>query len=322
MLLGINYLVVKMKSKHIIELDSWRGIMALLVAIFHYTVPNNFVSAELAVDFFFILSGIVIQKSYFDKEMSSTEFFIKRLYRLYPLHLFSLIILLFLFLSTVFFVHYPKNGDLLTSFSWQFPADYYKDGIFFTFIQQVLFINGLGFHPHHQYWNGASWSVSCELWVNLIFFIWLRKLSILLIILISIFIYSILFVTFGRLGVHNEYIMFSNQHNYNDFLALIFILVAISISFMQFDTLLNRLLNLRVLVFLGKISYSIYLMHYSVQYVMQSLLGMKFDFSLKGYINLVVFISIVILISTIVYFMVENRSTDIMKKASSYFKIT
>ncbi len=63
-------------------------------------------------------------------------------------------------------------------------------------------------------------------------------------------------------------------------------------------------------------------MHYSVQYVMQSLLGMKFDFSLKGYINLVVFISIVILISTIVYFMVENRSTDIMKKASSYFKIT
>lgn len=168
MLLGINYLVVKMKSKHIIELDSWRGIMALLVAIFHYTVPNNFVSAELAVDFFFILSGIVIQKSYFDKEMSSTEFFIKRLYRLYPLHLFSLIILLFLFLSTVFFVHYPKNGDLLTSFSWQFPADYYKDGIFFTFIQQVLFINGLGFHPHHQYWNGASWSVSCELWVNLI----------------------------------------------------------------------------------------------------------------------------------------------------------
>ena len=65
MLLGINYLVVKMKNKHIIELDSWRGIMALLVAMFHYTVPNNFVSAELAVDFFFILSGIVIQKSCF-----------------------------------------------------------------------------------------------------------------------------------------------------------------------------------------------------------------------------------------------------------------
>lgn len=61
-------------------------------------------------------------------------------------------------------------------------------------------------------------------------------------------------------------------------------------------------------------------MHYSVQYVMQSLLGMKFDFSLKGYINLVVFISIVILISTIVYFTVEKKSADIMKKASSYFK--
>ena len=62
-------------------------------------------------------------------------------------------------------------------------------------------------------------------------------------------------------------------------------------------------------------------MHYSVQYVMQSLLGMKFDFSLKGYINLVVFISIVILISTIVYFMVENRSTDIMKRLVVILKL-
>ena len=54
---------------------------------------------------------------------------------------------------------------------------------------------------------------------------------------------------------------------------------------------------------------------------MQSLLGYEFDFSVKGYINLVVFISIVILISTIVYFMVENRSTDIMKKLVVILKL-
>ncbi|WP_373454878.1 acyltransferase family protein [Haemophilus haemolyticus] len=120
-----------MKSKHIIELDSWRGIMALLVAIFHYTVPNNFVSAELAVDFFFILSGIVIQKSYFDKEMSSTEFFIKRLYRLYPLHLFSLIILLFLFLSTVFFASAASDVYKRQHLSTLDLGDVYKRMVYF-----------------------------------------------------------------------------------------------------------------------------------------------------------------------------------------------
>lgn len=361
-----------MKNNHIVELDSWRGIMALLVAIFHYTVPNNFVSAELAVDFFFVLSGIVIQKSYFDKNMSVTGFFKKRVYRLYPLHLFALLILLVLFLGTIIFMHYPKNGDIVTSFGWQFPSDYYKDGVVFTFLQQLLFVNGLGFHPHHQYWNGASWSVSCELWVNLIFFIWLRKLSIPLVLLMAMFLYSILFVIFGRLGVHNEYVMyinsgmirclasfslgvvlyrwlsplkdkyntigyvsilysilqilscivifyvmFSNSHNYNDFLALIFILVTIAISFLQFNTILRY----KILIFLGKISYSIYLMHYSVQYIMQSLLGMRFDYSLNGYVNLSIFILSSILIGFISYYYIEKNSQSIMDKISHKFKV-
>lgn len=364
-----------MQNKHIIELDSWRGIMAMLVAIFHYTVPNNFVSAELAVDFFFILSGIVLQKSYFKRDINVIEFFKKRLYRLYPLHLFALSVLLFLFLGTVFFIHYPKTGSLLQAINWQFPPDYYKDGIFFTFIQQLIFINGLGFHPSHQYWNGAAWSVSVELWVNLIFFIWLRKYSTPLLILISFFIYSIIFVNFGRLGVHNEYvmyinsgflrclagfglgvviyrwlepimsstisrnslfysllqiiscvvlfyIMFSNQHNYNDFLALLFILIIISVSLLQLNTPLNNILRLKLFVFIGKISYSIYLMHYSVQYIMQSILNMRFSYSLNGYINILLFVISVIFLSGVSYFLIERNSKSIMNKISSMFVLT
>lgn len=362
-----------MKNNHIVELDSWRGIMAIAVAIFHYMSPNSFFSAELAVDFFFILSGIVLQKSYFDKDMSTKTFFVKRITRLYPLHLFATIVLLILFLCTVIFVNYPKNNDVLLSLNWQFPSDYYKDGILFTFIQQILFINGLGFHPAGQYWNGPSWSVSSELWVNLIFFIWLRNKTSSFLLLLAFFLYSIIFVNFGRLGIHHEYInyinagmmrcmagfcigvvlyrslshfviytkgvsnsfysslqiisivmlcyvMLSSGHDYDDFMALIFIIVIISITFLQFDTIINRILRINSLIFLGKISYSIYLMHYPIQYIIQSM-GMNFSYTLKGGGNLAIFIISTVVISSLTYSFIEKNNTKFLDKLIRIIKV-
>ena len=84
-------------------LDSWRGICACLVAVFHfhaygflYTSPflRNF---YLFVDFFFVLSGFVIAWNYADKLTSVQAlkgFMILRAGRLYPLHLVTLAALL------------------------------------------------------------------------------------------------------------------------------------------------------------------------------------------------------------------------------------
>src|SRR3569832_1450988 len=58
---------------HFRVLDSWRGIAALLVALFHLNLysaiyPLDFVrNAYLFVDFFFVLSGFVITYSYGDR---------------------------------------------------------------------------------------------------------------------------------------------------------------------------------------------------------------------------------------------------------------
>src|ERR1700688_3519606 len=76
-------------------LDSWRGVAALLVALFHLNVYSAIYSldfirnAYLFVDFFFVLSGFVITHNYADR-LGTVErlgsFAIRRLGRLWPLH--------------------------------------------------------------------------------------------------------------------------------------------------------------------------------------------------------------------------------------------
>jgi peptidoglycan/LPS O-acetylase OafA/YrhL len=83
------------------KLDGLRGLFALFVVLFHFNINNapaalvnNFFVREsyLFVDFFFILSGYVITLTYNEKVDSLNnlgKFLLKRLFRLYPLLLFS-----------------------------------------------------------------------------------------------------------------------------------------------------------------------------------------------------------------------------------------
>src|SRR5258705_13801306 len=82
-----------------VVLDSWRGIAACLVALFHldayshlYDVPF-LRNSWLFVDFFFVLSGFVIAANYQQRLRDGFgvgRFLLLRLGRLYPLHLFML----------------------------------------------------------------------------------------------------------------------------------------------------------------------------------------------------------------------------------------
>src|SRR6266516_6694053 len=78
-----------------VVLDSWRGIAACLVALFHldayshlYDVPF-LRNSWLFVDFFFVLSGFVIAANYQQRLLDGFgvgRFLLLRLGRLYPLH--------------------------------------------------------------------------------------------------------------------------------------------------------------------------------------------------------------------------------------------
>src|SRR5579871_4742226 len=84
-------------------LESWRGLAALVVVVFHavwtnpITASRFFQNGALMVDFFFVLSGFVIFHSYGRKLASTTDvirFLWLRLGRLWPLHFAFLLVFL------------------------------------------------------------------------------------------------------------------------------------------------------------------------------------------------------------------------------------
>ena len=86
-------------TPHFLALDGLRGIAALFVVLLHVTAPFGLAAAiphaQLAVDFFFLLSGFVITHAYEGRllsGMSLASFARIRLARLYPLYLLGLLI--------------------------------------------------------------------------------------------------------------------------------------------------------------------------------------------------------------------------------------
>ncbi len=84
-------------KRRYLALDTFRGLAAVGVAIFHFRWTHPELSASPMfdrlfnlLDFFFILSGFVLAHVYISKPTPVVEFAWRRLARLYPLHVFAL----------------------------------------------------------------------------------------------------------------------------------------------------------------------------------------------------------------------------------------
>src|SRR3954470_1875169 len=85
-----------MQSERFASLDGWRGIAACMVALFHVRANGHISELELVknahlfVDYFFVLSGFVIAATYEERlarGFSIWRFMLLRFGRLYPLHI-------------------------------------------------------------------------------------------------------------------------------------------------------------------------------------------------------------------------------------------
>jgi peptidoglycan/LPS O-acetylase OafA/YrhL len=155
-----------------VALDGWRGICAIAVALYHF--PRIFFLAKtplirsgwLFVDFFFVLSGFVITHAYESKikdAQSTSEFLVRRFFRLYPLHLFTFLVLaawMGLFdCARLLFSKYFHALNLTNLFS---DFSLIKIGMHLTLLQ--------GFRPWTaEGFNIPSWSISVEFWTYLLF---------------------------------------------------------------------------------------------------------------------------------------------------------
>ncbi len=150
-------------------LDSWRGICACMVALFHFHAYNHFynipffLNAGLYVDFFFVLSGFVIFINYFDrlKEGYSLATFMRlRFGRLYPLHLFTLLAFVAVELVQILIPPLAKLSQTPPLTGPGATPDY--------IVTNLFMLHALGFGERLSF-NSPSWSISAEFWTYLIF---------------------------------------------------------------------------------------------------------------------------------------------------------
>ena len=150
-------------------LDSWRGLCALWVALYHFRVvghlSENWVTRHgfIAVDFFFTLSGFVIAHAYgqsLNTMADRVRFFIRRFGRLYPLHIATL--------AVVVAMETARWGVSQSLGQTVGPPTFSGDTSLVALVANLGLVHGLGGFLKFT-WNIPSWSISVELAVCLIF---------------------------------------------------------------------------------------------------------------------------------------------------------
>lgn len=148
-------------------LDSWRGIAAVMVVLFHSPIASHVRewtlvrSSEAFVDFFFVLSGFVIAHAYAERIRSAEEFgrfAFLRLGRLVPLHLFVLALMVLFELAKAALPFLGNPAD--PAFSGANEPAY--------LVSNLLLLHA--FWPAAELsWNAPSWSISAEFAAYVVF---------------------------------------------------------------------------------------------------------------------------------------------------------
>jgi peptidoglycan/LPS O-acetylase OafA/YrhL len=147
------------------ELDSLRGIAALGVVLWHYSgmfrqqplagpLAPFYLSGGLLVDFFFVLSGFVLGRTY-DTAARRGQLgrnLWQRVARLYPLHFVTLLAVL--------------ACDLANAWLYGQPPREHNDA--YHFALNLLLLQSSGLQQDYSF-NGPSWSVSTEFLTNVLF---------------------------------------------------------------------------------------------------------------------------------------------------------
>ncbi|EFG1229165.1 acyltransferase [Escherichia albertii] len=158
-----------MEKKRFFALDSFRGLCALCVVIFHMKILNAFSewdffrNSRLFVEFFFILSGFVLTHSYLKKETNGFyKYAIARTFRIFPLHIFMLCVYVIL---ESFKLVAQQKGFVFNTPPFQ-GGNSLKE-----FLPNLLLIQSWSSSFEYLSFNYPSWSISVEYYLYFIFYL-------------------------------------------------------------------------------------------------------------------------------------------------------
>lgn len=244
--------IVQHSLKYNPAIDGLRGVSISLVLLFHIW-PNYFPFGYLGVDIFFLLSGYLITNIIYTKletnSFSFKEFYRNRIRRIFP----AMIIVLF--------------SAYIIGYLFMFPQELEKLG---RHIQSsAFFYQNFRLIGEAGYWDEASkfkpllhfWSLSIEeqfylVWPFIIFVIYKLRLNL---------IFSLAALTALMFSISFFIEMDSFYNSFARFWELCFggLLFAIKLKYKSHKySLDNKFLASSPLVFLGLISFPLYLWHY------------------------------------------------------------
>tara|TARA_Y100001958_G_C21168367_1_gene500651 strand:+ start:51 stop:1118 length:1068 start_codon:yes stop_codon:yes gene_type:complete len=310
-----------MNNYHIQQLDVFRALAALSVCAVHFNYNSffhNHFAEGLFVQLFFTLSGFVITLNYLEKINILKDFkafFFKRFKRLYPLHLFFLLIFLAIeliryflvlkynvqvnnvpfeinnlknFLLNLFFIQHFADTYNFNSPSWSISVEimlYITLGLLILINKKIFFYFSLTYVLTFLFFfnnlYGATLSINAyfsglySFLVGCLFcFLFLKKrielkntlLNFLYYILITIFIIEIFYFK----SIDQKY-----------FYSILFGLVFYFSCYLDRKFFLFNIFFNKYFIFLGKISYSIYLSHLFIFFVLNNFLKYIFKYPTK-----------------------------------------
>jgi peptidoglycan/LPS O-acetylase OafA/YrhL len=291
------------------ELESLRGLAALLVVFFHVPKWNSFLkvgiinNGYLMVELFFVLSGFVIFNAYSNNIKSTRDllrFQFLRFGRLYPVHI--LFLLIFLLIEVAKYIAQSAFGIVSPN------SQPFRENNVTALIQQIFLVQAIGPSGSPLTFNIPAWSISVEFYTYLIFgcvvLLFDRngyRYFIFAVMAIASIVLLAAAATFGfedmlrclagffigcltAVAVKNTKLKVSRFASVILFLAVIAFLqfkpsqsYDIAIYFLtagllgalvlQKNGLLNSVLRFNIFVWLGSISYSLYMSHAAVEWV-------------------------------------------------------
>ncbi|WP_045374109.1 acyltransferase family protein, partial [Vibrio campbellii] len=151
-------------------LDSFRGLCAIFVLVSHLRIESTisdfsfFMGSGRFVEFFFVLSGFVVTHSLtYKKNIEFKSFFLSRVYRLYPLHLFMLLVMLII--ETLKLIVFHKLNIVFSE--TPFTGNYDLKEL----IPNILLVQAWLPNFHKLSFNGVSWSISIEFYMYIFLFV-------------------------------------------------------------------------------------------------------------------------------------------------------
>ena len=155
-------------------LDGFRGLLALLVAIFHTGWLSKFNNTDflnqgaVIIDLFFVFSGFLMFSLYGQKlntGLKAKKFLWRRFARLYPVHLFMTLVFLAFALIRLF-AH--KIGIATTEMGEVLPFHSGSHETFFTLFSNLTLTQAMGLNDSLTF-NPPAWTISVEFFAYFIF---------------------------------------------------------------------------------------------------------------------------------------------------------